>query len=97
MKKLRTNLGMAGLLCVVFFIFTAVGFAQDKATLTGNVTDSDDGNPLPGANIVLVGTTMGAASSVSGNFTVGNIPPGTYTVRVSFIGYEISETADIVF
>ena len=96
MKKLRTNLGMAGVLCVVFFIFTAVGFAQDKATLTGNVTDSADGNPLPGANIVLVGTTMGAASSVSGDFTVGNIPPGTYTVRVSFIGYEISETADVV-
>ncbi|MCH8021895.1 TonB-dependent receptor [candidate division KSB1 bacterium] len=97
MKKLRTNLGMAGVLCVVFFIFTAIGFAQDKATLTGNVTDSDDGSPLPGANIVLVGTTMGAASSRSGDFTVGNIPPGTYTVRVSFIGYEISETADVVF
>ncbi len=98
MKKLRTNLERAGVLCVMMFvIFTTFGFAQDKATLIGNVTDSDDGNPLPGANIVLVGTTMGAASSRSGDFTVGNVPPGTYTVRVSFIGYEISETADIVF
>ncbi len=98
MKKLRTNLGMAGVLCVMMFlIFTAIGFAQDKATLIGSVTDSDDGSPLPGANIVLVGTTIGAASSGSGNFTVGNIPPGTYTVKVSFIGYETSETADVVF
>ena len=98
MKKLRTNLGMAGVLGVMmFFIFTATGFAQDKATLAGNVTDSGDGSPLPGANIVLVGTVMGAASSGNGDFTVGNIPPGTYTVKVSFIGYETSETADVVF
>ncbi|MCZ6820433.1 MAG: TonB-dependent receptor [Calditrichaeota bacterium] len=97
MNKLTTNLEMAGVLCVmIFFIFTAAGFAQDRATLAGNVTDSGDGSPLPGANIVLVGTVMGAASSGNGDFTVGNIPPGTYTVKVSFIGYETSETANVV-
>ena len=52
----------------------------------GNVTDTE-GNPLPGTNITLKGTHIGAAADHSGNFRIINVPPGIYTLQASHIGY----------
>ncbi len=60
-------------------------FAQN--TITGNVTDAKSGNGLPGANVVVGGTTMGAAADVDGYFVIENVPDGTYTLTASVIGY----------
>ena len=61
-------------------------FAQN--TITGTVSDADNGNGLPGANVVVGGTTMGAAADVDGYFVIENVPNGTYTLAASVIGYE---------
>ena len=61
-------------------------FAQN--TITGTVTDANNGNGLAGANVVVGGTTMGAAADVDGYFTIENVPNGTYTLNASVIGYE---------
>lgn len=61
-------------------------FAQN--TVTGTVTDAKTGNGLAGANVVVGGTTMGAAADVDGYFVIENVPDGTYTLTASVIGYE---------
>jgi hypothetical protein len=60
--------------------------AQD-GKLRGVVTDSQNGEPLIGANVFIEETTLGAATDERGEYIMLSIPPGTYTVRVSFIGY----------
>ena len=62
--------------------------AGTTGKLTGKVTDSQTGDPLPGANILINGTNIGGAADPDGNFIILNIPPGTYDVRVSYLGYE---------
>ncbi|MCZ6819394.1 MAG: TonB-dependent receptor, partial [Calditrichaeota bacterium] len=80
-------LTLAVLLCL--FSFASAALAQ-KATLTGKVTDNEAGEALPGANVVVSNAEVqtGAATKSSGEFTVKNLPEGTYTVTVSYIGYE---------
>lgn len=46
------------------------------------------GAPLPGANVVLVETGQGTTADVDGAFRLGPVTPGTYTPRVSFVGYQ---------
>ena len=53
--------------------------------------DSENKEPLIGANIMLDGTSLGAASYENGYYIIKNIPIGTYTLRVMFIGYETLE------
>jgi len=56
--------------------------------LSGVIKDADTGEPLVGANILIEGTSFGAATNLKGEYVILNIPPGRYNVRISFIGYE---------
>lgn len=55
--------------------------------ITGSVRDHQTHQPLAGANIQVLGTLRGASSDEQGNFFIENIPPGSYSIRVSMIGY----------
>ncbi len=55
--------------------------------ISGIVFDKETGNPLIGANVYLENTSFGAATDEDGTFFIENIPPGEYTVVVSYIGY----------
>jgi hypothetical protein len=57
-------------------------------TLSGKVTDSQTGEPLIGANVIIDGTNLGGTANTSGDFVIYNIPEGTYNVRASYIGYQ---------
>ncbi|KAA3609630.1 MAG: TonB-dependent receptor [Calditrichaeota bacterium] len=61
-------------------------FAQ-KGMVTGQVIDAETSDPLPGANVVVVGTNVGTAANIDGYFTL-NLAPGTYDILCSMIGYE---------
>ena len=63
-----------------------------QGTVSGSVTDAD-GNALPGANVVVEGTALGAAATLSGAYSV-SVPNGTYTVTASVVGYT-SESATV--
>ncbi len=73
-------------LFVVCLLLSSYAFAQD-GKLRGRVTDRETGAALIGANVFLEETTLGAATDINGDFIMLSVPPGTYTVRVSFIGY----------
>jgi len=62
-------------------------FAGKSGKITGKVTDAETGEPLAAVNIIVEGTSIGIASEINGNFMVLNIPPGTYILRASMIGY----------
>ena len=76
---------MRKLLSLLFLV--TVVFAGNTGKITGKITDVKTGDPLVGANIILVGTLMGAASDLDGNFFILNIPPGTYDLESRMIGY----------
>jgi len=62
--------------------------AADTAILTGFVTDADNDEPVMTAQLELVGKQIGAATDLDGKYLIEQIPPGTYTVSASFIGYK---------
>ena len=55
--------------------------------ISGKVTDAGSGDFLPGANVVLDGTNYGASSDRFGEFTISNVPDGSYTLTVTYVGY----------
>jgi len=65
-----------------------VSFAGITGKIVGRVLDETTGQPLPGANLILKGTGMGAAADFGGNFIILNIPPGTYILTARMIGYQ---------
>src|ERR1035437_3403560 len=62
--------------------------AQDAGKLSGTIKDDVTGEPLIGANIIVVGTSLGAASTIDGSYYVLNISPGKYDIQVSMVGYK---------
>ena len=78
---------MKKFLLIIFIIHFQV-FAGTTGKLTGKITDAQTGDPLPGANILIVGTGLGGAADENGNYIILNIPPDNYTVKVSYLGYE---------
>ncbi|HOC25989.1 MAG TPA: TonB-dependent receptor, partial [bacterium] len=80
---------------VLIWIAAAAAFAGTTGKLAGRVTDRAK-QPLPGANIILVGTQLGAVSDMEGYYTILNIPPGRYQVRYAFIGYKTMTVSQIL-
>lgn len=66
---------------------TALG-QESTGELRGMVTESSRGEELIGANVLLVGTTLGGSTDEEGRYSIRRVPPGTYTVRVRFVGYK---------
>jgi outer membrane receptor protein involved in Fe transport len=62
-------------------------FAQEKAKISGRVTDAATKEALPSVNVTIEGTTYGAATDANGEYFIVNLAPGTYTVVASMIGY----------
>jgi TonB-dependent receptor len=59
-----------------------------QGIIKGVVIDSVDKKPLLGANVMLLGTALGAATDLKGNYTIAKVPPGRYSLRVTYIGYK---------
>ncbi|MDZ7331797.1 MAG: TonB-dependent receptor [candidate division KSB1 bacterium] len=84
------------LVVALVFVFgvTAI-YAGTTGKIAGVVSDAENGAPLPGANVVIEGTTMGAASGVNGYYVILNIPPGIYTLKASMMGYSSVTVAQV--
>jgi hypothetical protein len=69
---------------------------SNNGTISGEVRDAVTKQPLPGANVVIAGTALGASCNERGYYVITNVPPGTYQVKATLIGYEGSVNSDVV-
>ncbi|MFO7447860.1 MAG: TonB-dependent receptor [Ignavibacteriaceae bacterium] len=82
-------------LLTLILLFTAYWLsAQTTGKISGKVTDEND-EPVYGANVVLLGTGLGAAADFEGSYFVINIPPGVYNVNVSAVGYTTKKIENV--
>ena len=74
------------------FIFMGIGMAAAQtATITGKVYSEADGEPVFGASVFVIGTSLGAGTDMDGNFTIENVPATATTLRVSYVGMTTQE------
>ncbi len=69
--------------------------ARAPGRITGRVIDAETGQPLAGAMINLVGTTIGTLSRVDGRYILTQVPPGSQALRVQYVGYAEKEVEGI--
>ncbi|MEP0368610.1 MAG: TonB-dependent receptor [Cyclobacteriaceae bacterium] len=79
MKKLYLN---------ILFLVLSVSLMAQGGVITGTVSDSDSGEPLIGANVVIKGSLNGDETDINGKFNISGLSEGsTYTITASYVGY----------
>lgn len=81
-------------LLVFSLLWPASGFAQGQ--ISGRITEALSGTPLIGANVVIVGSSMGAAADENGAYEIRGIPDGTYTLEASMLGFKRARLAIVI-
>jgi len=74
---------------LLLLLFPLIAQAQKTYVLQGKITDSETGEALPGANVMLKGTYYGTSSDPNGVYRISNVKEGTYNLEISLIGYKV--------
>jgi len=88
------------LLFLLCSLVVCAALSGTTGKIAGKVTDAQTKDVIPGVNIVVVGTSIGGATNIDGEYYILNIPPGTYQLKASGVGYaaavigNVSVTAD---
>lgn len=86
MKKQRTNLFKRSILLLLLLTLSShFTFSQNQLNVSGKVTDGQ-GEPLPGASIIISGTQIGTTTDFDGNFELGNVSSDA-VLTISYIGF----------
>lgn len=80
----------------LLLLFCGVVNAQNTGSLTGSVKDKLTQEALIGATIKIEGSTLGAATDVEGNFRIGGIPPKSYNIAATYLGYTTQTKFNVV-
>ena len=83
---MKPNLLRCSLIAFIL-LFTTAAWSQ-TGTIRGFVYDKATGEPIIFTNVILKGTTTGAATDVNGYYSISRIVPGTYTLMVTYLGYD---------
>lgn len=62
-------------------------FSGTTGKISGTIIDEQTKEPVIGVNVVIAGTTIGASTDVEGAYIITNVPPGTYSISLSAVGY----------
>lgn len=82
---------------IIFLLLFQISlFAAGTGKIMGSVKDTETNDPLPGVNIVILGTTMGGATDADGRYFILNVPVGTYDLEASMIGYSKVKKTDVL-
>ena len=79
------------LVCAVVIAFSLIFqslYAAGSGTIKGHIFDKTTNDPLIGANIVVLNTSLGASADVYGSITIYGVPAGQQTLKASYIGYQ---------
>jgi TonB-dependent receptor len=76
------------IVAVVFCITIPSAFAAGSGSLKGYILDKVTGEPLIGANVVVLNTSLGASANIDGLIIIYGIPAGENTLKISYIGYQ---------
>ena len=82
-------------LALTLLILLPVFLFAQEGKLRGKITDKESGEPLIGANVQIEGMTLGASSDVDGNYVILSVPVGTYTLKVTYVGYSPIEESNV--
>jgi TonB-dependent receptor len=82
------------LLFLIALFVTPLAAAQSTGTVQGRIVDASDGSPLPGANVVVDGTSIGTSTDQNGRYQIPNVPTGDQTLVVSYVSYQ-QKTVDV--
>lgn len=74
---------------ILLLLSLASTFAQQTGTIRGNIKDAASKEDIIGATILIDGQNRGAAADVNGFFSLSKVPTGTYTLKISFVGYKL--------
>ncbi|MGC6479304.1 MAG: TonB-dependent receptor [Flavobacteriaceae bacterium] len=80
----------------VFLLLSFSLQAQQLGQISGRVVDTQSELPLPGATVVLDGTTIGAVTDMDGYFIIENVPTASYNIRCSYIGFQSKTLFNII-
>jgi hypothetical protein len=80
----------------ILFLMYNFSVAGTKGKIAGQVTDATTGEALPFVNVIIMGTTLGAATDIDGFYSILNVSPGTYTVKASAIGYNSVSVQEVL-
>jgi outer membrane receptor protein involved in Fe transport len=80
---------------IIIYCFNFVLQASTTGKISGMVVDKATGEPLPGANVIVLGTTLGTAVDMDGYYTILNLLPDLYDVEFNYIGYKKVTITDV--
>jgi len=76
---------------IIILTFTFNLKAQNTGSVTGKVLDAENNQPLAGATVIIPNTNYGTSTGPDGTFTLGNLPAGIHTLKVSFVGFQTKQ------
>jgi iron complex outermembrane receptor protein len=94
---IKHRIYFAAIIALFFLNFNSFMHAAGNTAIIGTVKDETLGEALWGASILVLGTSYGSSTDFDGNYIIQNLPAGTYTLRISYIGYQRQEkTVEVV-
>ena len=92
--NLKEGIMKGRIVMMLIYLFFSIGLltAQD-ATVQGIVVSSEDNEPVVGASVLVVGTSLGVTTDIDGKFVIQNVPGTAKEIRVSYIGMQSQNMA----
>ncbi len=95
LKHMKILLKTSVIIVILLLCTTTFGYSQGKGILTGKVIDNN-GEALPGASVVVKGTTIGTASDLNGHYMLNGLESGKITIVVKYLGFDnVEEAIDV--
>jgi len=97
MAKNTSRILICGVIIIAWLAtLPLIAFAGTTGQIKGRVVDSKTGEPVIGASVLVVGTTRGAQTDLDGYYIIPRLDPGTYTLRISHLDYNMVEVTEIL-
>jgi outer membrane receptor protein involved in Fe transport len=83
------------MIIILLLTVSTIILAGTSGKIAGIISDSETGEPLPGVNVYLQESAMGGATDIDGFYSILNVPPGNYSLKIDYVGYSSYEVTDI--